>query len=239
MELEQLVVDGTPFLVRKGRLGRWDRNILLGCKRAYGIDHGGTVLDVGANIGGFTCQVARNASHVYAFEPCEENYRVLQANVRYQGLKNVTLCKVAAGPGDGRKVALDTSPDNAGRWGQHTGGDRKWTEGDVAETWNLRQILGLTGDVDFCKCDCEGGEYPLFLEAADESLLRIGRAVIEVHTVPGHEHMQVVERFRRLHYWTDIAPSDAETALMLRVVREGLLTKREQRLAQIKRMRRG
>lgn len=237
--MEQLVVDGTPFLVRKGRLGRWDRNIVMGCKRAYGTDHGGVVLDVGANIGGFTCQVARNASHVYAFEPCEENYRVLLANLHHQGLKNVTACKVAIGPGDGRLVALDTSPNNAGRWGQYVGEGRDWTEGERAETWNLRQILGLTGDIDFCKCDCEGGEYPLFLEAADEEVLRIGRAVIEVHTVPGHEHMQVVEIFRRLGYWTDISPSDAETALMLTAVREELMTKREQRLAQIKRMRRG
>jgi FkbM family methyltransferase len=226
VDTEQITVDGTPFLVRTGRLNEWDVNILHGCKGSYGVEWGGVVLDVGANIGGFTCQVARSASHVYALEPCLDNYRMLCANVRLNKLGNVTLSRLAVGR-DG-EVVLDVGAENPGRWGEHVTGGTK----EVAVSWNLRQVLGLLEggtEVDFCKCDCEGGEYPFFIEATDNDLLKIRRAIIEVHSVPGREHHEVWDRFDSLGYLTRTEASTAASARMLSVVRKDLVTRGERR----------
>ena len=54
----------------------------------------GVILDVGANIGNHTCFFARYFNQVIAFEPNPVAYRILQANIGLNRLKNVVLRKV-------------------------------------------------------------------------------------------------------------------------------------------------
>ena len=60
---------------------------------------GGTVLDIGANIGTFTLVAARkvgDAGHVYAIEPIARNVQSICAGVLGNGLRNVSVIPVAA-----------------------------------------------------------------------------------------------------------------------------------------------
>lgn len=58
------------------------------------IKKGDMVLDLGANIGYWTCLLAElvgDKGHVYAFEPEPNNFQLLKKNVEINGYKNVTL----------------------------------------------------------------------------------------------------------------------------------------------------
>ena len=60
---------------------------------------GDWAIDVGANVGYYTCQLARcvgPTGRVLAFEPVEQTFELLSTNVRAFGAKNVTLFNVAA-----------------------------------------------------------------------------------------------------------------------------------------------
>ena len=53
------------------------------------------VLDVGANIGVFTCKIAPKVNHVYSIEPEPRNFKLLNKNVEINEFKNVTLLNLA------------------------------------------------------------------------------------------------------------------------------------------------
>lgn len=58
------------------------------------IKKGDMVLDLGANIGYWTCLLAElvgDKGHVYAFEPEPNNFQLLKKNIEINGYKNVTL----------------------------------------------------------------------------------------------------------------------------------------------------
>ncbi len=66
-----------------GREGTYDHYVMKEINRSYGrLDvEGHIVLDVGANIGCFSCwALQHNASHVIALEPEINNFRMLQLN---------------------------------------------------------------------------------------------------------------------------------------------------------------
>lgn len=55
---------------------------------------GQTVVDIGANIGYYTCLMSKlvgESGKVYAFEPDKENFQLLRKNVETNGLRNVIL----------------------------------------------------------------------------------------------------------------------------------------------------
>jgi FkbM family methyltransferase len=55
------------------------------------------VLDIGANIGIMTVNLARKAKHVWAFEPITENITALKQIIKHHHLQNVTLFPIALG----------------------------------------------------------------------------------------------------------------------------------------------
>ena len=61
---------------------------------------GMTVVDVGAHIGYYTvlaASIVGERGAVYAIEPCADNRRLLERNLRRRTLTNVTVCSCAAG----------------------------------------------------------------------------------------------------------------------------------------------
>ncbi len=58
----------------------------------------GVFIDVGANIGKYTIKIGnqlKNKGRVISFEPEEENFEMLERNVKLNNLKNVSLIKKA------------------------------------------------------------------------------------------------------------------------------------------------
>lgn len=121
------------------------------------------VLDIGACIGGFCVPVASGAKLVYAIEPALTER--LQKNINLNKRLNVGVYPWALG------------------------------EGVVNINWAgiKTQCIGLSlteiikrcgGQIDFLKCDCEGGEWCI----RPEELKGIRKIEIEVHDFDGKHH---------------------------------------------------
>ena len=69
---------------------------------------GWTVLDIGANMGFFTCQAASSAKdvRVVAVEPVGPYIKVLRANIKRNHFQQVTVIQAAAAPRSGSKIPL-------------------------------------------------------------------------------------------------------------------------------------
>jgi FkbM family methyltransferase len=81
--------------IRRGSFVRQDPEIL---EIARHVSAGDWVVDVGANIGRYTCYMAQcvgTGGRVLAFEPVDVSFTLLAGNVRAAGLRNVSLFNVA------------------------------------------------------------------------------------------------------------------------------------------------
>jgi FkbM family methyltransferase len=79
---------------------------------------GDVCVDVGASIGYFTLLASRLVGpegHVYAFEPAPDGYEALLANLRLNGVSNVTAQAAAVGAAEGLETLYDAwAPSNIG-----------------------------------------------------------------------------------------------------------------------------
>ena len=113
------------------------------------------VVDIGANIGGFSIPATRLAKIVYSIEPMMDSE--LEANLI---LNNQIPHIITKALGDGSKIKLEW-------YGKYR---------DV-DTLTLTQIKQICGGCDFLKCDCEGAEW--FIQP--EEFKGIRRIEMEVH----------------------------------------------------------
>lgn len=115
------------------------------------------VLDLGANIGGFSLRAALKCKHVYAVEPLYTEE--LRANIALNGMQGkITVFPV--GIGNGSKIPI-----------RYQGREK------TIQTYPLSEILKLTGQITFIKCDIEGAEWTI----NPEDIAAIPRMEFEVH----------------------------------------------------------
>jgi FkbM family methyltransferase len=143
----------------------------------------GIFLDVGANLGWFTLQVARltRVERVVAFEPDVANHQLLQTNIERNGLASrvdAVACALGDGPGLARLNLYKGS--NLGRHSLAVDHGRggSWVPVEALDTLLAR--LGLAeAPVAALKIDVEGYE-PRVLGGARATLARTGILLIEL-----------------------------------------------------------
>jgi FkbM family methyltransferase len=123
---------------------------------------GGTVIDVGANVGWYTIiasKVVGKNGRVIAFEPEPENFAILKRNVLVNGCDNVTVEQKALSDATGTLTLYQ----NANSVLHSTVFD--WKQGAISvEALRLDDYLeNRFGKVDFVKIDVEGAE-PMVLD---------------------------------------------------------------------------
>jgi FkbM family methyltransferase len=184
------LVPRSPYRFRNGAVLKIARGVEhapiveVFIRKEYGAPSGAaTIVDLGASVGVFSVYAAVLApcSTVYAYEPSPEAFRLLNENVRLNGLSNrVRTFDLAVGGATGRRVL-------------HTGGEGLFfpttvargpstAQVDVACT-TLAEILASNDlrRVDLLKLDVEGAEYELLRAAPDEFLERIAEIRMETH----------------------------------------------------------
>lgn len=114
-------------------------------------------------------------ARIVCFEPDEDIFKVLQANVVANCLKNVEL--VQAGLADTAGV-VSFQPDGA------DGGRITHGQGSKATVKTVRLSDYLTTQVDFLKLNIEGQELPVLEEAASGRLRNVRELVLEYHGWP-------------------------------------------------------
>lgn len=162
-------------------------------KKDYGsVPQGSVVIDIGANIGVYSIFAGQRGATVYAFEPVAENFSLLRENVelnRMEG-KIFPFCLGVAGSGEKRKIYLGESPFHSFLpvkespfnvlYGNGSGQGQDYSE---ISCISLKDVFDRN-NISFCdilKMDCEGAEYEILYNLADDYFRRIKKIRLEYH----------------------------------------------------------
>lgn len=136
-----------------------------------------TVVDIGASIGDSAIYFALNgANHVYAFEPYPHPFDVAKTNVAANGLsKRITLLNEGLGKKGFVRLAsnIENTVGMAVKEAKSGKKIRINSLDDVVKRYKIRDAA--------LKVDCEGGEYPIILDAEEKTLHAFTDIAIEYH----------------------------------------------------------
>jgi FkbM family methyltransferase len=187
----------------------------------YGrIPEGGTVVDIGANIGAFAVYAARQgAARVYSIEPSRESFDTLNENIRLNGAggRIQAFRKVLAGQ-SGETVDFPVRSCSYNSIGDI---ENTKLEMEPVETTTLADFLESqgVGEVDLLKLDCEGAEKTIVLDSPDSVWSGILRVRMEYH---GAYDRQLRERLESLGFRCTLHRHGAGECGNLWFVRQGL-----------------
>lgn len=145
-----------------------------------GISKNTTLIDLGAYIADadIYAQQFPDVKKIIALEPMPENYKLALENIKLNGLKNVTLLKLAVSDKKG-KVNLFIHPNKgqSGFWKKS-----KNTKKILVNTITLLDLVKKAKPKNLIlKCDCEGAEYNMFLGTGNKILANFQKIVFEYH----------------------------------------------------------
>jgi FkbM family methyltransferase len=172
--------------------------VIRGDYTAHGqlVPSGGTVIDVGANIGCFTLLAARAVGptgRVFAVEPNSATFRQLQHNISINGLRNVTAVRAAIGGSVGR-VSLHSSSISLFCSTYKSVNDVTISgEVEQVQMTTLLQFMEENGiaHCDYLKLDCEGSEYDILNDLPAGMVSEIS---VEFHRVNGARPFYTAQR---------------------------------------------
>jgi len=160
------------------------------------------IVDVGAHIGDFTLFVAAKipGAKIYAYEPDPENAALLWENITANGFgTRIVPSMKAISDRSGEKMKLFRHTDNLGMHTQFPEGKSGTYDGTFveADTVSLEDAFeqNAIDSCDLLKMDCEGGEYPILLNAPAHVLARIRRISLEYHK--GGDIQEVAQRLEK------------------------------------------
>ncbi|MCU0784776.1 MAG: FkbM family methyltransferase [Verrucomicrobia bacterium] len=200
---------GLELAIARGGYGGWRilfREIFL--NRVYepnshfAIKDGWTVVDIGANMGLFTCKAAKAGKnvHVVAVEPVSHYVDTLRENARKNGLHNVILLHGAASGKAGDKVTISlwhskSGEVKAGYEIPPESSRQPRIESETVAGITLSEIFerGQVKRCDFLKVDIEGAEYEFFGGIPAELWRRIDRVSMETHKTEHRDPSQISE----------------------------------------------
>ncbi len=175
------------------------------------------VMEVGANTGVTTVAIAKtigDAGHLYAFEPVPEYYDTLKENLLNNGIKNVSVYRLALSDRAGR-IPFYKRGGGSGITPAE-GGEMLWVEASTATEFLAIQEVGR---VNLLNMDCEGSEL-LVLQGARTVLTEQAPEIFcEIHhhylKKLGHSVNDVIGYLRQFGYhvrFLQVENSDMETS---------------------------
>lgn len=166
------------------------RRALVAIEQATGTRPGGTLLDIGANIGttSLPAVLVHGFDRVLALEPSPQNFRVLQMNVRANGCDGRVVVLPVAASNRVARVQLEVSSSNSGA--HHIVEGRETGLAVIEVETTTLDLLAEQGCFDVASTalawmDVEGHEG-LVLEGAKASILDHGTPVV-VELARGHD----------------------------------------------------
>jgi FkbM family methyltransferase len=198
-------------------------------RKGLSVEGARCVFDVGANIGIFTMAVKMIAPEatIYAFEPIQDTFRVLEENVRFHGYSNVHSYNVAIGSQDNIErtftyypnMSVDASAVPAIREEQKPMYDQFFgkelsdylhiSESRVAKVRTLSSIIqeqSITS-IDYLKIDVEGDEIAVLEGINEPHWSMVRQVVVEAHNERLREqvHNYLAARNFRINEDTNVA----------------------------------
>ena len=145
-------------------------------------------IDLGANVGEFTVQLAETGAQVYAIEPDPHAFSLLQKATAH--FSNVTLINAAASDSDGetklyRSGKFNSAPDRLTKSSSLFLNKKNVSEesGFTVKTMDFSAFIkNLEAPVTLMKVDIEGAEVPLFESLFDQHLIKhVKHSFVETH----------------------------------------------------------
>ncbi len=197
------VVSRMFFLYRALGLGREGRALEYVYHLPQLVKQGDKVIDIGANLGYYTCPLADlvgEEGRVYAVEPVPVIFSVLKRNVGKR--RNVELLNYALGEECRTIEMANDSVASAGYFGT---GRNFVSEGELskdavrftAQMQRGSELFGAMEQIDFIKCDIEGYERVVLPEL--RPLIEKFHPTVLVET-DGESRQQMIEMFAELGY---------------------------------------
>lgn len=149
----------------------WSGLWLERCELAFTLsvlEPGMTFFDIGANSGLFAVAAAKRigCGKVYAFEPCEWTYKLLEQNLRLNEANNAAAIRMALGDHVGEAVLQVHAPGDEKRntIGTPLGSDGQVVGEERVPITTLDSFLeaNAISRVDAMRVDVEGAELPVF-----------------------------------------------------------------------------
>ena len=165
------------------------------------------ILDIGANIGYFSLYASMNypKGSIYSFEPFPPTYKRLRDNISNNNIHNIKSFPFAVADKIGKVnfYSIDWAGCNTLVPGKFDEGLYQLTEVDCIK---FSDVFKLSGEdsFDFAKIDCEGSEYPIFLNSEPSDIKRVKEYVIEVHLDKVYKTVDLIDRFKELGYNTEL-----------------------------------
>lgn len=165
------------------------------------INQGDVIIDIGANLGYYTCLFANKTGQsgkVYAVEPIALYREILEQNIRR--FNNILIFPYALGIEDGILKMGNSSSQKYRHGLMHV-----LSEGENADevyvvpVKNPEQLFNNLSHIDYIKCDIEGYEVPVL--PAMKSLLQEHRPIVQVET-DGENKRIIMALFEQLDYVT-------------------------------------
>ena len=186
-------------------------------KYGFLIEPGWNVIDIGAGIGDYTlyATIKQSNARVFAFEPYQESFTLMQENLRRNRVSNVQAFDQAIGADTGDLI-LDL-----------TSGEPLQFQSQVKQATNIKNSLSVKSlslidalaklDLDSCdllKLDCEGAEYSILFNSSRSAMERIQRIVMEYHDnlVP-HHHGELVRFLQDRGFQVETFPNPVHSNL--------------------------
>tara|TARA_R110000868_G_scaffold315517_1_gene576390 strand:+ start:390 stop:1022 length:633 start_codon:yes stop_codon:yes gene_type:complete len=168
---------------------------------------GGVCLDIGANVGSFTCKYKDFFGLLHYYEPITDCFNVIKEKLEVSNnpLTNVVGFNKACYSTSGQELEIllhinndsGSSAIKTNLTEQH----EEWKDGAVIQkvsTVSLEDVIKeIGGDIDYCKCDCETSEYYIFMDKDLSSINYIG---MEIHWQMGQEYqLNLFKHFSKTH----------------------------------------
>jgi FkbM family methyltransferase len=200
--------EGARFELRPGR-GDWYvymETLLRSDYLSLGqrLDAGATVVDIGANVGGFAVFASQRigrSGRVVAVEPEPNSFRQLEVNATLNpGYAPIQALRFAVGSKRGEAVLH--SDDSAGLSSLHQLESRSHTVDLKVPILTLEDVFDQAR-VDYChylKVDTEGSEYDIIGALTPRIASRVEQITVEMHDVPGHDRSEVYSKLKDMGY---------------------------------------
>src|ERR1700676_758266 len=200
---------GARFELRPGR-GDWYgyMETVLRCdylSLGQRLDAGATVVDIGANVGGFAVSASQRigrSGRVVAVEPEPNSFRQLEVNAalnpRYAPIQ--ALCCAVGGK---RGEAVLHSDEKAMLSSFQQLETRRSHPVDlIVPVLTLEDVFDQAR-VEYChylKIDAEGSEYDIIGTLTPKMASRVEQITLEVHDLPGHERSALYSKLKDMGY---------------------------------------
>jgi FkbM family methyltransferase len=180
---------------------------------------GWTVVDLGANMGFFTCKTTfENAGvRVVAVEPLFPYAETLRGNLKDNRLLNAQVVEGAICGEPNRNIPIQVWYTEAGELKTGTIPESAAkVETLNAKGYTLAEVfqLGKVGRCDLLKVDIEGAEYELFEKIPGEIWGKIQRIVMEVHNDNTHSEKEIVQVLEKNNFKVHLKSDGASTSML-------------------------